>query len=181
VARKQRERQKAPSKVSSSARNTKTRLILPSRLSERSFAARDRAMHVLGDMRHGASLSRAARDHGVSVRTIRRYVGGALLQERAGGRIRATKSDRFVRYLQLPGRLGPIEQRVRGSRQASEAARYKAALNRRLRGDRGALAPWHGKKIAGIELITDAATLKSLAERDLLPYSLYRSLSGGGA
>ena len=40
---------------------------------------------------------------------------------------------------------------------------------------------WHGKKIAGVELITAGRTLKGLAEKDLLPYSLYRSFSGGAA
>jgi hypothetical protein len=36
-------------------------------------------------------------------------------------------------------------------------------------------------KIAGIELVTDRQTLKGLAQKELLPYSLYRSLSGGAA
>jgi hypothetical protein len=72
-----------------------------------------------------------------------------------------------------------MEIEVRGSKVASEFAKYKAAVNRFLRGERNALADWHGKKIAGIELITAGNTLKGLAQRDLLPYSLYRSLSGG--
>ena len=64
---------------------------------------------------------------------------------------------------------------------ASEFARYKAAINRLLRGDRNAMAPWHGKKIAGIELITDTKTLVEQARKDLLPYSIYRALAGGAA
>jgi hypothetical protein len=152
-----------------------------SNLSERSFAARDRALHALADMRRGASPFEAARDNGVTVRTIKKYVGSALLQDRPGGRLRATRSDRLVRYLQIPGLHGPIEIKVHGSKEASDAASYKAAINRFLRGDRHALAPWHGKKIAGVELITAGPTLKSLADTDLLPYSLYRSLSGRAA
>jgi hypothetical protein len=151
------------------------------KLFPRSFAARDRALHALADMRHGASPRQPARDNGVTVRTIKKYVGRALLQDRPGGRIRATKSDRLVRYLQIPGLYGPIDITAHGSKEASDAANYKAAVNRFLRGDRNALAPWHGKKIAGIELITAGRTLKSLAEKDLLPYALYRSLSGGAA
>ena len=100
-------------------------------------------------MRHGASISRAARENGVTPRTIKRYAGAALVQDRPGGRIRATKSDRLVRYLQIPGPGGPIEITVRGSKQASAVAKYKSAVNRFLRGDRNALAAWHGKKIAG--------------------------------
>jgi len=132
-------------------------------------------------MRHGASPSQAATDNRVTLRTIKKYVGAALVQDRPGGRIRATKSDRLVRYLQIPGLHGPIKIQARGSKEASEVARYRAAVNRYLGGDLGALAPWHGKKIANVELITAGRTLKSLHQKELLPYSLYRSLSGGAA
>jgi len=153
--------------------------ISASRLSKRSQSARDRALAALRSVRHGATLSRAAHDNGVTTRTMWRYVGRELIQNRQGGRIRATKSDRLVRHLVIPGPEGPREITIRGSRTASEFARYKVAVNRFLRGDRDALAAWHGKKIAGIELITAGNTLKSLAEKGLLPYSLYRSFSGG--
>jgi hypothetical protein len=149
--------------------------------SGRNVEARNRALHALAQMRHGASISRAARDNGVTVRTMKRYVGSALSQDRRGARISATKSDRLVRYLEIPGPHGPIEITARGSKEASEVARYKAAVNRFLGGDPNALAPWHGKKIAGVELITAGNTLKGLAQKELLPYSLYRSLSGGAA
>lgn len=151
------------------------------RRSQREAQTRQRALHALAQMRHGASISRAARDNGVTPRMMKRYVGSALFQARPGARIRATKSDRYVRYLQIPGPHGPIEIRVHGSKEARDIARYKAAVNRLLGGDLGALAPWHGKKIAGIELITAAQTLKRLAQKELLPYSLYRSLSGAPA
>ncbi len=150
-----------------------------SRLPKRSQAARDRALNALADMRHGALISRAAHDNGVSQRTIRHYLGSELLQDRPGGRIRPTKSDRRVRYLQIPGPQGPIDITTHGSKEATEAARYKAAVNRFLGGDLNALAPWQGKTIAGIELITAGPTLKTLAQKELLPYALYRSLSGG--
>ena len=132
-------------------------------------------------MRHGDSLSKAARDNGVTNRTIKRYIGSALMQDRPGGRIRATKSDRLVRYLQIPGPDGPRDVTVRGSKAASEFAKYKAAINRLLRGDSHAMAKWHGKRIAGIELITDTKTLVEQARKEILPYSLYRSLAGGAA
>ncbi len=147
----------------------------------REMQARTRALRALAAMRHGASISRAARENSVAPRTIKRYARAALLQDRPGGRIRATSSDRLVRHLQLPGPNGPIEITAHGSRQASEFAKYKAAVNRLLRGERNALAHWHGKKIDGIQLITDTDTLVSQARNELLPYSLYRSLSGGAA
>ena len=150
-----------------------------SRLSERSFAARDRALHALADMRHGASPSEAARDNGVTLRTIKKYVNAALVQDRPGGRLRATKADRLVRYVQIPGPIGPVEIKVRGSKQATDAAKYNAAVSRFLSGDRNALAPWHGKKIGGVDVITSGIFLKKLAQKEVLPHSLYRALSGG--
>jgi hypothetical protein len=130
-------------------------------------------------MRQGVSMTHAARENRVTTRTIKRYAGAALLQERPGARIRARKSDRLARYLQIPGPDGPIEITAHGSKQASEFARYQAAVNRLLRGDRDALADWHGKKIAGVQLLTNADTIVSQARNELLPYSLYRSPSGG--
>jgi len=151
------------------------------RFSERSQRARERAVQALAAMRRGDTLSRAARDNGVTIRTLKRYIGSALVQDRPGGRIRATKTDRLVRYLQIPGPDGPRDVTVRGSKTASQFAHYKAAINRLLRGDRNAMAAWHGRKIAGIELITDTKTLVEQARKDLLPYSIYRSLAGGAA
>jgi hypothetical protein len=144
-----------------------------------SHSARRRALKALAAMRRGDTLSKAARDNGVTTRTIKRYVGSALVQDRPGGRIRATRRDRLVRYLQIPGPDGPRDITVRGSKAASKFANYKAAINRLLRGDRNAMALWHGKKIDGIELITDTTTLVEQARKELLPYSLYRSLAGG--
>ena len=132
-------------------------------------------------MRHGASLSSAARENGVSFRTIKRYAGSALVQDRPGGRVRATKSDRLVRYLQIPGPDGPRDVTVRGSKVASKFANYKAAINRLLRGDKHALDDWRGKKIAGVELITDPKILVEQARKEILPYSLYRFLSSGAS
>jgi hypothetical protein len=132
-------------------------------------------------MRHGVPFSQAARDNGVTPRTVKKYVGSALIQDRRGGRIRPTRSDRFVRYLLIPGPGGEVEVKARGSKEATDVARYKAAVNRFLSGDLKALAPWRGKKIAGVKLITDRQTLKGLEKDEQLPYSLYRSLSGGAA
>jgi hypothetical protein len=153
----------------------------PSKVSQRSDAASERALKALWAMRRGDTLSRAARDNGVTIRTIKRYAGSALVRDRPGGRIRATKSDRLVRYLQIPGPDGPRNINVRGSKAASKFAKYKAAINRLLAGDRHAMVKWHGKKIAGIELITDPKILVDQARKEILPYSLSRSLAGGAA
>jgi hypothetical protein len=54
-------------------------------------------------------------------------------------------------------------------------------VNRLLAGDPDALEGWHGKKLAGIPLITDTKTLVEQEHQQMLPYSLYRFLSGGVA
>ncbi len=167
-------------KVTSKHGNGKKTKRNPKALSLRSQRALGRSLAALSAIRRGTTLSQAARENGVTTRTIKRYVGTALVQGRPGGRIRATKADRLIRYLVIPGPHGPMEITVRGSKTARESAKYKAAINRFLRGDRDAMAAWHGKKIAGIELITAGSTLKNLADKGLLPYSLYRSFSGGG-
>src|SRR5712691_6772827 len=125
-----------------SRQTSKARLVPVSKLPKRSVSARDRSLHALNEMRHGASLSQAARDNGVTTRTIKKYVGSALLQDRPGGRIRASKSDRLVRYLQIPRPHRAVEIRAHGSKEADEVARYKAAINSFLRGDLKALASW---------------------------------------
>lgn len=142
-------------------------------------AIEQRVASAVRAVRGGASVSRAARENGLSFRTLRRRAGDALVQDRPGARIRAAKNDSLPRYLLIPGVHGPTEVEVRGAKTAREFAQYQAAVNRFLRGDRNALADWHGKKIAGIELITAGATLKSLAQRDLLPHSFYRAFTGG--
>lgn len=143
--------------------------------------ARERVLKTLRAMRRGDSLSRAARENGVAIRTVKRYAGSALVQDRPGGRIRATRSDRLVRYLQIPGPDGPRDVTARGSKAASEFANYKAAINRLLGGDRHAMDAWHGKSIQGTQLITDTKTLVDQARKEMLPQSLYRSLAGGAA
>src|SRR5437762_1537626 len=84
------------------------------RLSERSQAARDRALHVLAEMRNDANLllGHAARLHGVKPDTVRKYFPSALKKVR--GRIRVTKNDRYPETLFLPDAQGnsiPIRTR----------------------------------------------------------------------
>ncbi len=171
----------AKSKTHRKHRQVRVNARNPKALHPRSQDSREHALKALAAMRRGDTLSRAARDNGVTIRTIKRYAGSALVQDRPGGRIRATKSDRLVRYLQIPGPDGPRDVTVRGSKAASEFANYKAAVNRLLRGDRHALDRWHGKTIQGIQLVTDPKLLVEQARKEILPYSLYRSLAGGAA
>src|SRR5258708_40229413 len=99
-------RQPKSSTVSMSGLSEKHRQIALSTLSTRSSAARDRAVHVLAEMRNDPSLllGQAARLHGVKSSTVKKYFGSAL--EKVRGRLRVTKSDRFRVTLFLPDTQG---------------------------------------------------------------------------
>ena len=145
-----------------------------STLTTRSNAARDRAVHVLAEMRNNPSLllGQAARLHGVKPGTVKKYFGRALKKVR--GRVRVTKSDRFSVTLYIPDAQGnSVAIRTRSSRERSEASEYLRDLGRALRAHRGALTKWRGKKIGGVELFTDESALVSI-EPALYELSLYR-------
>ena len=128
--------------------------------------ARNRALHALTAIRHGVSLAEAANSEGVSQRTILKYVGSALRQDHAGGRIRAVPRDRFTRHLQIPGPDGPIQITVKGNKEATELAAYVTARAAFLRsGDESALRRFHGKKVGGHILVTDPKLLTAQAEQ----------------
>jgi len=150
-------------------------------LSERSYAARDRALHVLAAMRRDPklSLSHAAKLQGVKPETIKKYLPRALKQSR--GRFQATKHDRYEATLYVPDRYGnAVPVTTRSSKERRQVSEYLRDLGRYLRGDRTALSKWHGKKIAGVELLTAGRTIVSI-EPALSEFSLYRAFNGGAA
>jgi len=167
-------------RVEAQARKTsKPRSIPISQLSERSHAARDRALHVLAAMRHDSNLSltRAAKLQGVKRETVKKYLSSALKQ--AHGRFRVTISDRYRATLYVPDAHGDsIAVITRSSREREQLGQYLRDLGRYLRGNRGALAPWHGKRIAGVELVTAGRTIVAI-EPALSDFSLYRTFNGG--
>lgn len=172
--RRRRSRRPKRHKKSSSRTRKGNRPLALSTLSTRSDAARDRALHVLAEMRNDPSLllGQAARLHGVKPSTVKKYFGSALKKVR--GRVRVTKSDRFRVTLFLPDTQGnSVAFRTRSSKERSEASEFLRDLGRALRGHRGALRKWRGKKIAGIELFTDESELVSI-EPALSEFSLYR-------
>jgi hypothetical protein len=148
-------------------------------LSERSLLARDRALHALSEMRRNPnlSLSRAAKGQRVKAQTVWKYFPSALTK--ADGRVQATKGDRYSETLYLPDRHGNrVPIKTRSSKVRTEASEYLRDLGRYLRGDRNALARWHGKSIAGFQLVTAGRTLKAI-EPALSDFSLYRTANGG--
>ncbi len=170
-------------KIRASGRQTrrKPRPIPASQLSERSRASRDRSLHVLAAMRRDPklSLTRAAKLEGVKRETVKRYFPSALKQSH--GEFRVTKSDRNAATLYIPDAHGnSIPVNTRSSKDRQALSRYLRDLGRYLRGSRNALAPWHGKKIAGVELVTAGRTIVAI-EPALSEFSLYRAFNGGAA
>jgi hypothetical protein len=129
-------------------------------------------------MRHnGLSIDAAAREEGTTPATLKKYLPAALRRSKSGRWV-ATKSDRYVRLLSLPGPHGPVIVRARGSKEAQFASAYLASLSRWTRTEKPyELASFHGKKVGGFELITASRTLKALGDAGLLQIdSLYAAL-----
>ena len=161
---------------------SKVRRAIPiSQLSERSYAARDRSLHVIAAMRRDPSLSLAHAAHlqGVKPETVKKHFSSAL--RKTGGKFRATKSDRYSATLYIPDAHGnSIPLQTRSSAERKQASQYLRDLGRYLRGQKDALAGWHGKKIAGVDLVTAGRTIVAI-EPALSEFSLYRAVNGGAA
>src|SRR5260370_4290881 len=121
---------------SSNQRNPRYRpLVAPARLSERSQAARDRALHVLAAIRRNPnlSLSHAAKLQGVKRETVKKYFSAAL--KRSHGRFRATRGDRYAATLYIPDAYGnSVPVRTRSSKDREALSQYLRDLGRYLRG-----------------------------------------------
>jgi hypothetical protein len=152
-----------------------------SNMRERSQSARNRGLHALAAMRHDPSLSltHAGRLHGVKGQTIKKYFPSAL--RKLNGKFRATKSDRYTATLYVPDTQGnAIPVKTRSSKEREELGQYLRDLGRYLRGNRDALATWHGRKVGGVELVTAGRTIVDI-EPALSDFSLYRAFNGGVA
>jgi len=138
-----------------------------SQATARSQMARVRGLHAINRVRKGESktLSHAARIEGTTLRTIRRLLPAALLQDRPGGRIRVKAGDPYSARVEIMTDLGPLEVNARGSRERELAGRHRTAVIRVLRGLEPAstLDPFRGKKVGGQELISDFDRLWELA------------------
>lgn len=146
--------------------------------SDRTFEAKKRAFDTVARMRRDdLSLDAASSDSGTTPATVRKYLPAALRRSESG-RWTATKSDRYIRLLSLPGAHGPVTVRAHGSEEARFASAYLASLTRWARTERASeLAAFHGKKVGDFELITATRTLRPLRDAGLLQLdSLYAAL-----
>jgi hypothetical protein len=142
---------------------------------------RIQGLAVLARMRsRGESLSQAASLEHTTPRTVRKLVGKQLKRS-ASGRYSATRGDTLRRDLSVLGFDGYEPVVVRSWKKAQLAAEHLVAVGRFLRtGDTEWLKPFVGKRVGGVELLTDPDRLNILAEADLVRLdSLYRDNRGG--
>lgn len=140
----------------------------------------DRIVTVVSRMRaEKTSLEQASRDARVSPKTVKRWAQSALKKD-AGGTWAAKRSDNLLRVLMIPGPDGAREIAVRGSRYASQLAKYWSALHWYLQtGDASRLLNFRGQSIKNadgvqIPLPTDRAILNRLGSAGVLSFeSLY--------
>ena len=140
-------------------------------------SARQRALAVLARMRsRGESLSQAARLEHTTPRTVLQIVAKQFKRS-SSGHYTARKSDTLRRDLTVLGFDGYIPVVVRSSKQAQLASAHLVAINRFLRtGDKEWLKPFIGKRVGGVELLTDQDRLQVLADADLVKLDgLYRN------
>ena len=180
MARKQRGRSRSSggNRQPVSARKNRTRSISILDADDRSFEARNRALHAIARMRReGISLSQAAREEHVAPETVLKYLPAALLRSKSGQWI-ATRSDRYTRLIWLPSPSGFVPVLARGSEEAKLASAYLASLTRWAKTEKPyELASFHGKRIGGYELLTASRALIPLRDAGLLQLdSLYASI-----
>lgn len=159
----------------------KRRPIPLARLSERSYAARDRSLHLIAALRDDPRLSpsRGARREGVKLETAKKYFPSAF--KKVNGKLQVTKDDRFTATLYVPDANGnSVPVTTTSWKQRQQLGEYLRDLGRYQRGNRNALKKWQGKKIAGVELLTDPRAIVAI-EPALSDFSLYRAFNGGGA
>jgi hypothetical protein len=134
--------------------------------------ARARALDALSKVRHGETLTRAAKEAGTTPNTVAKYAGENLHRER--GRVVASKADRLFRVMNVITTEGVQEVPLRSSRQASLVAEHANAVKKfLLTGDDEPLHKFRGVKVAGHELDVRPEVLEELQRTGELEYEPY--------
>ncbi len=148
--------------------------------SERFQDTWNRVAHVIAKMRsQKLSMTRAAREVGVSPRTVTRW-GKTALRKNRTGRFIAKRTDRLLRVLQIPSADGMREIAVRNSRDASALGEYSAALSKYMTTGNGSdvlrFSEVYVTDVTGsrVRLLTDLTEIDRLAGAGVLSFeSLY--------
>ena len=136
---------------------------------ERSRSTRAKAFHVLSDLRRNPELTvtQAARNREISPRSVRKYIGSQLKQERSGAKLRATASDLLRATLHIPSTkpdvLIPIH--TKNSRERYLVGEWFASINEAARGGFDRLNNFpKGTVIDGVLLPTDTEEVQQILE-----------------
>jgi hypothetical protein len=141
---------------------------------------RHSALDVIAAVRRDDSLtiSVAAKREGVSVDAVRFWTGDVVTRQ--GSRYDVAAADRLFRPMYTYSGSAVVTIDVRGSRAASTASAYVAAVQRFLRGDDpdgDGLARFRGVRVGGVELETDLDALEAMADRGEFDFdSIYRAV-----
>jgi len=133
---------------------------------------------VLTRMRHGLSLTKAARLEHTTPAAVKRHAGDALVPS-SDGTYLVTTTDRHFRRLLLVTPDGVTIVETKDSRAASLVAEYDAAIQRFLaKGDASGLARFEGQilRTGGrrYPFVTDLDTLETLGRRGEISFeSIY--------
>lgn len=174
---RKRNRRAARQSSPTAKRTTRSGSILSRPLPERSRLARDRSDKAIRFALRNPNvpMTRVAKLHRVKVATIKDY----FELTKVNGRLHLKMSGRYSDTVYLPDEHGnsvPLHNPSR--RERKQASEYLRDVGRYLGGRKRALSKWQGKKIAGVELVTDGPTLVAM-EPALSEFSLYRALNGG--
>jgi hypothetical protein len=179
-------RTKRDKKRYSSRRQPGSGLNRPPRSAEELFARPrkfqdvwNRAVQVPAEMRaHGLSLPQAARQFGLSTATVLRLALSAF--RKSSGRYKVRPTDRLLRVLQIPSKLGLAEIALKDSREASFVGAYWSAVEKLLvNGDASALLILKRRTVKDatgkrVKLLFDVDELKRQASAGVLHFeSIY--------
>jgi len=140
--------------------------------------ARKRGFAAINGVRKGKykSLSAAARGERTTVTFIKRFLPGALLPSRPGGRVRVRTTDRYSQLVEILDNRGTVAHVVaHGSRERDLAGQHRAVYTSVIGGKlpASALRRFRGQTVGGLKLLTNPERLFELARGgvidDLLP------------
>jgi hypothetical protein len=118
------------------------------------------AANAIADVRSGVfpDIHTAEEAHGLALGTVRRQFPG-LVDEHGG----VASSDRAAVIMSVLGRDGGEFAVVRGSHARQEVGQHRRDVQVFLKtGDTTVLRQWEGRRIAGVALLTDPATIEAL-------------------
>jgi hypothetical protein len=139
-----------------------------------------RTLRAISKMRSdGLSMSKAAKEAGISPGTVRR-LGGRAIKKEPNGRYSVARRDSLLRVMQVPTPGGSRDVALRNSRHASVLGQYWDAVQKYLRtGDSSGIEKFRSKQIKDangqeVPLITDLKVLDRLGSAGTLSFeSLY--------